>query len=883
MGGLKCQCSFLKGSNTGLEHCPRRRRLRRPLLRARCGARLHWLVTECVAAREIAPFLGEVCVVSMPRARRQRVVPSKTSNAVLDAVLSNADLSTQIVTSLSSGQYLEVDRSMAWHTRRRKALNHLIDLAKLGRVNVIFRGLCMYRITTILEAFEASRVRLRRAVDKQQLLHTNKIPYTMTVHEEPFLALVAPIRPPDQLEDKAALLCKLSELKEVCLHAPILDVRTLDARLTPRCLCCRVDTSLVVSRECSGCRLEPTDERNWSHSVRFPDCAWLMHPYLLREDDVTEAGDPLDVFACVPLPFTSERHLVSMVIMRMSNEWEEGAGFETVQFKARVQLNNHETGMPPRFGTLEEQVVSVISTLRASGRLAPALERVCRLRYEVLQRVFREERQTLDTFQHEWTSCFAFRVELPTHRLLHGGLSIEDCSMAELFGLTDAEFDAYKLLGRDLIRARKADFILSADDWRRAHLETCLRQIECSGKGGSVWTLDAGADRLPRDTFVTTTTDDDAAVDMDARPVALNRQLFCTWRPGAFLTLPITTAVAARKARLVEKALASGPNGPRALAQSELRRFSQDHMLRHFHRVEQIAGLLTGAYRLTDETTRVVIQMVDAAIAQTPQKDVLPMIMWNGQFREHSSTFVHGDLVLRHLLYNVVHCNRMRVEVTNTMVAASCYVSRDPETKVRSLAFENAVVRLSIGAGGEDSPTNTYHRVRLLGSMSAKNFLELIHAMPAYDAYKKASGTSALPEIWSVDVLTSPSRVMDMSRMQAKLADTAADLSAFFHRRHESALQFLQTLLAYDRWLTFSWPATRVGTRELLYRNVAFYQPESKPLCESLKLARCLCNQRCTFSGRRANQCVFGPSTKRLSQDTLAFPHGSSADEEEED
>ncbi len=820
----------------------------------------------------------------MPRKRRQREcgVWTERSRAVVDAVLSNADLCTHIVTSLSSGHYLDQDREMAWYMRRRKARKHLVHLSKLCRVNVVFRDLCRFRIAAVVEAFDASRVRFCLAVN-QHPLGAGTVPYTRTIHEEPFLALVAPIKPPTHLEDKAQTLSKLTTLYEATTHAPVTSVRMLDALLTPRCLCCRVDLHerppSRPSLECPGCKLEPADPSRWEHCVRFPDCAWLLHPYELS-GDTPDRLDPLSPFACRPLPYTSDQHLVSMIIIRTSNGWEEGSGFEKIEHKARVQMYGNGT-FPPRVGTYDEQVVSVISTMRASGRLAPALERVCRLRYEALQRFHKEDERTLAMFQKEWNSGFSFRVELPPHRLLHGGLGIEDCSMAELFGLTDAEFDAYKLLGRDLTKAKREDYILKADDWRRAYLETCLQKIEVSGKGGSVWTLDAAADRLPRDTFTTSETGTEKDKD-----VPLNMDWFCTWRPGAFLTFPIMTAAAARKARLVEKALAVGPEESGELSQSlqaGLRHFSHDHMLQHFDRVDQIAGLLTSRYKISDEAMRVVIQMVDSAITLTPQKGVAPMAMWDGQLREHSSTFVHGDLVLRHLLYNVVHCNRMRVEVTHTMASASYHLECDPDTKLRATAFENAVVRLSISTGMENSVMDTYHRVRLLGCMSAKAFLELIHKIPAYASSPGAGKKPGAPDLWAMDVLTSPKRLIELSLLQAMLSNRAADLSAFFNRRPHMALRFLQLLLAHDRWMTFSSPATRVGTRELLYRNAAYWQPECKPLCEFLKLPRCLCNQRCTFSGRRANQCVFGPSTKRLAQNTLAFPRGKSAAADEKD
>lgn len=743
-----------------------------------------------------------------------------------DAVLSNVDLSGHIVRHLSSGYYLVPPENTSKYPkgralRQKQARNHMRCLSRLSLTNRTFRTLCNEAFDAILSAYSHSRERFVNKVDAIHRPTLQSVDFDQSVFHEPFASLHIPI-------GVCLHRIRLVTLKDLALSPPTTTPAMIFARLKQRCMCC-------VGLDQCGCEDFTNDcweEQSWKGG------SWIVHPNMGSFED---PGSDFNE-SCFPLPYTSKKHLADLEIVQ--TQGCDG----TTTYTANVPGDDHSLIRIRPW--LRTKLSNALMSVKAHGLLDASLRRVVDAKWKAHSRT-------------------AFIATLPLTRLKHGGIGLPDCSMAELFGVTDAEFWVHAKLGEDVTNAKHRDAILSSNDVRGTFLASCVLQIQASGKGGAIWTLDE-KQRLDPVTF-------EAPEQLIGSLETTNSLWFNTWGPGRFLTQPITTFAAAQKAHGLVNKDDVRYDRLRAVLDSYL-------MLRHFERIEQIAGLVFASHRDTLKSlpiTKEIIKIVKQAITAVPQKEVLPRLDWDCGAGAVTPTagFVHGDLILRNLLNNIVREGRLCIRATHAMASNPSLLVRVRGLKMdahreeqfaRKVRFRDLCVRLCIDTGENTSGT-TNKNVILFGAIRVSTFLSLTLSLPGFEPlhqyYDQQDERTLHP-------LSPPDRLIELGDAFRTMKKVTTTLTTFLKTRCEESLHMLRMLLC-EHWTTYNYPVLRNGCRQLLHFNKSYASADVKSICEGKKLMRCICSQRCTFSGRRPNQCVFGASSVEMSQSILDCDHFS--------
>ena len=716
----------------------------------------------------------------MPRRKASHVVaPTTPVIPVVHDVFTDRDLIHLILDSRARIKSMVVHR--AWMR------SCLLTLSRTSQVNKFLHAYVIDYFETILAHLRKRRSQFQSYVLNGRASEAPYIPKRLRLNAHAVLLQLS-----DEHGDTVT-----EDLWEDGARTPCADTMPmLAARLAPRCLCCRLNTvpPLMIYGNCQSCvRAE--------HLLSYQNCAGLYHPYTGYLND--------SVVYYYKLPYTSSRHLVSVIITRMTDT----NGNESLD--AHVDVSSRPCSNE------DDRAKGAIRTMKAMGKLQQRLQRIYDKRHAL--------RLAMVDPTVEMVEEHGFSIVLPLQRLLYDGIGMPDCSFAEVFGLSDAEIDAYAKLGKDIMVAEGIDEISTAEDNRVKVLKEYVFDLERMGSGGAIWKR-ADDGRLVIE----------ANGEHDSAPL-INAQWFKTWKLAPYFLTPITTSSKARRwTKLMHLFQFAG----------------KQNMNIHFQRIEQLVGMALDNHNLSPCNERAVRAMASEMILCIPRMAVLPHNQWNGNIQSSAGKGIHCDLIFRHLLFNVLHTKRLIVAVSQVLV-------NHPRTlRDSAMILDLVQVRMSIASGG-GLQSGTAHHVRLFGVVTLKEFLEMLRSERKTDDRILAffNGTN------------SPAKQWDLARLYTELNSVCDDVSKDIMSCKTRVLQFLSTVMLKGQvWMTEPFASVQRNAPRVFFRNKKdFYDPDVRPFCEAQGFDKCYCQSRCTFSGRRSHQCVFGQSKQTLSQAELPF------------
>lgn len=509
------------------------------------------------------------------------------------------------------------------------------------------------------------------------------------------------------------------------------------------------------------------------------------------------------------VPYTSSEHFVLVIVTKTT----DSNGNESLD--AHVDLNNRLW-----WSSTDHDAKCVIRIMKAMGKLQPRLKRIYDKRHAI-------RLATVDSTV-EMVDEHGFSMVLPLQRLLYDGIGKPDCSFAEVFGLSDAEIDVYAKLGKDVMQAERSDEILMAEENRIKMFKEYVFELERLGSGGAIWkraedgrlVIDANGDSAP----------------------SMNFQWFKTWKLSWYFVTPITTTAKAQRWTKLMNLFEFG---------------GKKNMHMHFERIDQLAGMVMDNYKLRSVNESAVRAMASSVILCIPRMPIVPRSQWNGNIQSSAGKGIHTDLIFRHLLFNMVHTKRLIVTVSQVLVKNPRSVLCD-----RTLFLDSVNVRMSIASGG-GLQSGTAHCVRLFGVVDLKRFLELLRSERETDDRILAFFNET----------ENPAESWDLARLYTELNSVCEDVSKDISTSKTRVLRFFATVMLKGQvWMTEPFSSLcRHAPRVFFHNKKDFYDPDVRPFCEAQGFDKCFCQSRCTFSGRKSHQCVFGPSKKTLAQAELPF------------